>query len=136
MRCKEMNIDEGSALCPSDLVWFGAGRSCPERYCRVGPAAAQRSGVFCRIGPIRFAPALVGFVESVRPRGGDAEGNRYFVRGLSGHVIAIESAKRQKPAGVVCKKRGKKSPGSCGGFDGGAFRCPLRVGGCRVSGLS
>lgn len=38
----------------------------------------------------------------------DAEGNRFRVRGLLGHVIAVESAKRSEPAGVVCVKRAEK----------------------------
>ncbi len=38
----------------------------------------------------------------------DEKGNRFFVRGLLGHVIALASAKRRQPAGVVCVKRAEK----------------------------
>ncbi len=64
------------------------------------------NGEACFVGTVQFAhprqlrQLLNPFVQ-VR----DTAGNRFRVRGLLGHVIAVESAKRQQPAGVVCVKK-------------------------------
>lgn len=63
------------------------------------------NGEACFVGTVQFAhPTRLRQLLNPFVQVRDAAGNRFRVRGLLGHVIAVESAKRQQPAGVVCVK--------------------------------
>jgi|GEM_PF-4437033 len=70
---------------------------------------AEVNGEAVLVGTVQFShPSRLRHLLNPLVKVRDAEGNVFRVRGLLGHVIAVESAKRQQPAGVVCVKRGEK----------------------------
>ncbi|MBI5226621.1 hypothetical protein HY994_05320 [Candidatus Micrarchaeota archaeon] len=81
-----------------------------ERHAASALIPSVVNGESCFVGTVQFkSPAK--FRDLLNPLGvkvHDAQGNRFHVRGLLGHVIAVESAKKQQPAGVVCVQRAER----------------------------
>lgn len=65
------------------------------------------NGQACHVGHVQFESPK-SYTALLKPfvKVKDGQGNRYHVKGLLGLVIAIESAKKREPAGVLCLKEG------------------------------
>ena len=71
------------------------------------PTVLNGEAVF--VGTVQFVtPSRYRELLNPLVRAEDAAGNRFRIRGLVGHAIAVESAKRKEPAGVVCVRRAEK----------------------------